>query len=112
MPRITVSGGPSYAHERPGEGPSSQVDDAVIEEREQPAEPEGQQPAAEEEGEQVEEAGVKRPALGDPKPDWVAFALAVNATFGAGDVPMPDDEVQASTTTKTRLQDIYSGYGE
>jgi hypothetical protein len=107
MPKITQSGGPSYAQGRPGEDPERFGGQTL-----QPGEA-GTVTGEEGVGEQVvQEEPLKRPALGDVKADWVEFALKVNASFGDGDVPMPDVEVEDPSTTKAHLTDIYSGYGE
>jgi hypothetical protein len=107
VPKITVSGGPSDATQRPGEGEFFQADPESA-----PVENTAGEDAAVEDTADASPEALKRPAIGDEKAKWVAFALAVNATFGDGDRPMPDDEVRLTTTTKACLQDIYSGYGE
>jgi hypothetical protein len=111
VPKITVSGGPSDATQRPGEGEFFQADPESA-----PVEDTGGLEAtagASPEGESELEA-VKRPALGDEKAKWVAYAVAVNGiiTDGQGDPPMTDDEVRLTSTTKQTLIDTYSQYGE
>lgn len=79
MPRITVHGGPSYATETSPQPPAEQPQQPA---EESPAAAPEQQP---EEAEPEAAAETQRPALSDPKADWLAYAKSLDVD-GADDL--------------------------
>lgn len=112
MPRITVHGGPSNAavdlQPEPAAEPAP-VDDAG-ESGELVVEPsdDGQTPlppAVEGDLAEQEVPGIKRPARSAPKPEWVAFAKAINERGGG-------DDRDPELFTKAQLIEAYGELGE
>lgn len=118
MPKITDKGGPSFDPQQPVDPIEAADPRSPVPDPNAPRERPGEDGTAfakyndtsevEYEGRSPEVEWPERPSLNANKPDWVAFALAVNQLVERS----PIDDPTADDVTKQALVDAYREYGQ